>query len=147
MKINTSRFGELDVEQENILIFPNGMLGFENCTKYSLFHEEKDQPMVFWLQSMDDPEVVFSVVDPTAFGLNYQITLTDDEAKLLDAKNETDIAVMLVLYNPLVEDGGKFKQSSGVSANINGPLLINVNSKRGMQKLMLPGTGMVSPAS
>jgi flagellar assembly factor FliW len=146
VKINTSRFGELDVEQENILMFPNGILGFENCTKYSLFHEEKDQPMVFWLQSMDDPEVVFSVVDPAAFGLNFQISLTDDEAKLMEAQDTKDIAVMLMLYRPLMEAGDNLVLSAGVAANINGPLLINLSSKRGMQKLMLPGTGMVAPA-
>lgn len=147
MKVKSTRFGEMEVDPNNIIAFPKGLPGFEKCTRFQLFHEEKDQPMVFWLQSLDDPEVAFTVVDPTAFGLNYQMTLSDEETQLLDAKTAADIAVMMVLYNPLVEEGGKLKQTSGVSANINGPILLNVNSKRGLQKVILPATGMVTVAS
>lgn len=130
----------MEVDPNNVIAFPSGMPGFEKCTRFQLFHEEKDQPMVYWLQSLDEPDVAFSVIDPTAFGLNYQMTLSDEETKLLDAKDANEIAVMMVLYNPMFEEGGKLKQSSGVSANINGPMLINVRSKRGMQKVILRAT-------
>jgi flagellar assembly factor FliW len=147
VKVKSTRFGEMEIDPGSIIDFPSGLPGFEKCIRFQLFHEEKDQPMLFWLQSLDEPDVAFSVVDPTAFGLNYQMTLSDDETKLLDAKDATEIAVMMVLYNPLVEEGGELKQSTGVSANINGPVLLNVRSKRGMQKVILPATGMVSVAT
>jgi flagellar assembly factor FliW len=147
VKVKSTRFGEMEVDQNNIIDFPSGLPGFEKCTRFQLYHEEKDQPMLFWLQSLDDAEVAFSVIDPAAFGLNYQMMLSDDETALLDAKDATEIAVMMMLYNPLLEENGELKQSAGVSANINGPILLNVRSKRGMQKVILPTTGMVSVAT
>lgn len=145
MKIKTTRFGELEVNQDNILTFPQGIPGFEKCTRFQLFHQEQERnAMVFWLQSLEEPDVAFSVVDPTAFGLNYQMTLSDEDARLLQASDASDLAVMMMVYHPFVEAGETLKPSASVNANINGPLLINVRSKRGMQKVLLNPAGQVT---
>lgn len=132
MKINSTRFGTHEIDPESILTFPQGIPGFENCTRFKLFHEDKAQPVVHWLQSIDDPNVSFSVVDPAKFGLNYEITLTDEEVKQLSVENTGDIAVMLIAYKPQAGTAG-----ANVSANINGPILLNIRARLGMQKVLV----------
>jgi len=137
MKANTTRFGELDINPETILTFPRGLPGFENCTRYQLLHEENDGPVVFFMQSLDDPAVTFSVVDPAQFGFNYELSLSDEEAALLQADEPNDLAVVLMVYKPLGTDGQKIALTGGVSANINGPLVLNPGKKLGLQKVLV----------
>ncbi len=137
MKINTTRFGELEVNQEAILTFPHGLPGFENCNRYQLLHEDKEGPVVFYLQSLDDPAVTFSIVDPALFGLNYEFTLSDEEVELLQAGNSNELAVVLMIYKPLGAEGEAAALQGGVTANINGPLVLNLAKKQGLQKVLL----------
>lgn len=133
MKINSASFGTHEIDPDSILTFPQGIPGFESCTRYKLFHEDKAQPVVYWLQSIDDPGVAFSVVDPARFGLNYEITLTDEEAGLLQVENAGDVAVMLIAYKPQADSAA----GANVSANINGPILLNARTRLGMQKVLV----------
>jgi flagellar assembly factor FliW len=133
MKIQFTHFGMHEIDPESILTFPLGIAGFENLTRYKLFHEEKEQPIVYWLQAIDDPDVAFSVVDPAQFGLYYDITLTDEETALLQVESENDIAVMLIAYKQNSDTAG----SDNVRANINGPVIINARTRLGMQKVLV----------
>jgi flagellar assembly factor FliW len=133
MKINSTSFGTHEIDPDSILTFPQGIPGFENCTRFKLFHEDKAQPVVHWLQSIDDPNVAFSVVDPAKFGLNYEITLTDEEAAQLRVVNTADVAVMLIAYKPQAGAAA----GANISANINGPILINTRARLGMQKVLV----------
>lgn len=133
MKIHSTRFGTHEIDPESILTFPRGMLGFENSTRYKLFHEDKEQPVVHWLQSLDNPDLAFSVVDPARFGLNYEISLTDEEVGLLQVESADDIAVMLIAYKPQLDEIA----GTSVSANINGPVILNTRTRLGLQKVLV----------
>lgn len=137
MKIDTTRFGELEVNPEAILTFPRGLPGFESSNRYQLLHEDKEGPVVFFLQSVDDPAVAFSIVDPAMFGFNYELVLSDEEAALLQADTPDHLAVALMVYKPLAAEGGKALFQGGVTANINGPLVLNLDKKLGLQKVLL----------
>lgn len=139
MKINTTGFGELEINPDTILTFPNGLTGFEGCKRFQLLHEEnKPGPVVFYLQSLDDPAVAFSIVDPALFGLNYEFTLSDDETTLLQADGTAELAVLLMIYKPFeASDDGRAVFQGGVSANINGPLVLNLDKKLGLQKVLV----------
>jgi flagellar assembly factor FliW len=132
MKIDTTRFGELEVNPQAILTFPRGLAGFENCTRFQLLHEETAGPVVFYLQSVDDAAVSFSIVDPALFGLNYELTLSDEEAALLQADEANEVGVVLIVYKQQTGAG-----QGGVAANINGPLVINLGKKLGIQKVLV----------
>lgn len=137
MKANTILFGEVDVNPETVLTFPRGLPGFENCTRYQLLHEEIDGPVVFYMQSLDDPAITFSVVDPANFGFNYEFALSDEESALLQADEPNELAVVLMVYKPLGADGQKIDLKGGVTANINGPLVLNLGKKLGLQKVLV----------
>lgn len=137
MKIDTTRFGELEINPDTILTFPRGLPGFEGCGRYQLLHEDKAGPVVFYLQSLDDPAVAFSIVDPALFGFNYELTLSDDEAALLQAENPAELAVVLMVYKPFGAADERAVFQGGVSANINGPLVLNLGKKLGLQKVLV----------
>lgn len=138
MKIDTTRFGELEINPDAILTFPRGLPGFEEYKRYQLLHEGNPGPVVYYLQSLDDPAVAFSIVDPTLFGLNYEFALSDDEEALLQAGDSAGLVVVLMVYKPVeIVAGEKTIFRDSISANINGPLVLNLDKKLGMQKVLV----------
>lgn len=133
LKFDSTQFGTQEVDPDSILNFPKGMPGFETCTRYKLFHQEQDQPVVHWLQSLDDPDVAFALVDPAKFGINYEFVLSDEEIGLLQMDQVDDIAILLIAYRPQENPASR----SNINANINGPVLINIRSRHGMQKVLM----------
>ena len=69
MEIETTRFGRLDVDDERIINFGRGLLGFPDHTRYALIQTGTEN-YFFWLQCVDEPSLAFVVTDPTYLGLN-----------------------------------------------------------------------------
>lgn len=137
MKINTTGFGELEINPDTILTFPHGLTGFESCKRFQLLHEDKPGPIVFYLQSLDDPAVTFSIVDPALFGLNYEFVLSDEDMALLQAGSPAELSVLLMVYKLRGTVHETTGPRSDVSANINGPLVLNLDKKLGLQKVLV----------
>lgn len=131
MEIQTSNFGTQTISADDIISFPNGLIGLETHTQFKLFHEESDNPTVYWLQSISDADFTMSVVSPAAFGLDYEISLSDDEQALLKLDNADDVIVLLIVYK-------KYEQSSDSDLDIKtifkAPIIINTKDKLGLQK-------------
>jgi flagellar assembly factor FliW len=136
MKISTTFFGQQEISEESIITFAGGLPGFERATRFKLFHEE-GKPTVFWLQSVDQPEVMLSVAPPELFGLGYEFALSDDEERQLDLRDPDEAGVFIVLRR-----AGEDSQATPlpnhpkISANLNAPLIINLRARRGLQKVL-----------
>jgi flagellar assembly factor FliW len=126
MQIVSPQFGPLDVDESTVITFPDGVPGFEDCTRYKLLHEDVPNPKVLWMQSLDDTALVFSVVDATLLGLNYQLTLTDEEAAKIGASSPEDIVLLLTLAKDRL--GGKVKP------NTFSPIVLNTATRKAIQK-------------
>jgi flagellar assembly factor FliW len=124
MKIESPRFGTLEIEPAKIIEFPQGLAGFEDLHRFTLFHPEGDDPAYFILQSVDDPAVAFHVADPARFGFAYEIALDDAEAAQLALGDPSDAAVAVIL----LRDG-----NGPVRANLDAPLVIDIAGRRGLQ--------------
>jgi flagellar assembly factor FliW len=133
MKIDIEQFGLKDVEvsADAVFNFPQGLAGFEQSTRYSLFHEE-GKPTVFLLQSLDDPDLAFSVVPPELLDIEYQIELSEDDCNLIDLKDPTEAVVVVVVYREAATDAG----GSKIAASTRSPLVLNPRSRLGMQKIL-----------
>ena len=105
MKIDIEEFNLKDVQvnPDTVLTFPAGLSGFENLKRYSLFHEE-GKPTVFWLQSLDDTSVSFSVVEPKSLAIGYEIDLSDEDCNSIDYKDADETLVLVILYRTEAED-------------------------------------------
>jgi flagellar assembly factor FliW len=130
MKIDIERLGlkDVTVDPETLFSFPEGIAGFEDCKRFKLFHEE-GKATVFWLQSVDDTAVMFPIVAPEAFDIEYQIELSNEDCALIDLQSVEEVAVVVILYRDEAE-GGK------IAANTRSPVILNLKSRKGMQKVL-----------
>lgn len=130
MKIDIERLGlkEVPVDPETLFTFAEGLAGFEDCKRFKIFHEE-GKPSVFWLQSIDDTEVMFPIVTPEALDLEYQIELSDADCALIALDNAEDAAVVIIVYRDEVANGK-------IAANTRSPLILNLKARKGMQKVL-----------
>jgi len=135
MQFTTTRFGEIEVDPDTIITFPKGMPGFESCTRYKLLHEA-GKPLIQWLQSLDDPDLSFSVADPADFNIFYEFSLSDEEAAEIALEGGEDTAVFMMLYKPgreLPHDHIDPVLKDDVRANAAAPLVINMRKRIGLQ--------------
>ena len=132
MKLTLARFGseEIEIDPDTLIEFPDGLPGFEDCKRFKLFHSG-DTPVVFWLQSVDDPEVVFSLADPDLLNISYELNLTDEEQSTLRiaAGDELNIAVILSRQAEINNAA-----LNSVLANLRSPIVINVSRRLALQK-------------
>lgn len=128
MKFDTTRFGQIDVKPEDILIFPDGPLGFPDCTRFTFIDEERAAPFRM-LQSLDNPALAFVVVDPLMARPDFQFDVTVDDLKLIKADNTDKLLVYaIVTMNRNIHE---------VTINLQGPLVINPSQKLGHQFVLI----------
>lgn len=131
-----TRYGKQMVARSSLLSFPNGIPGFEDLTEFKLFHEQ-DTDDVHFLQSTTDADIRFPVVTPAACRIDFRIELDDDEMDLLRVEPDDDVIVLVTLTRPSDAEEG------GISANLMGPIVINTQSRIGMQKVLNSVEGAV----
>lgn len=132
MKIKSSLLGEQVIDPNSIINFPNGIPGFEDQTRFKLFHQE-DNPIIFWLQSLDDELLTFSVASPALFNINYNLTLSDEEEQTLALDNAEDIVVLILLHK---DEDSQSPQQPTIKGSIKAPLIINSAKRIGLQKVL-----------
>lgn len=132
MKVETHLFGSVDISPEKVLNFPGGLVGFETSTEFMLVHENTEgSPTSYTLQSLQNPLLAFQIVDPSALGFSYELSLTDAEVAVLQSPAPEDVVVMQILYKK--EEDGK---PAELAANLRAPLIINTKGRFGIQKVM-----------
>lgn len=112
MEISTCRFGSLEIEAEDVIHFPAGILGLEACQKWVLLADGQNDALG-WLQSTQRPEIALAVASPRRFVPEYQIRIARrelgplkldqiEDAKVLVIVSRNDRAITLNLKAPLV---------------------------------------------
>ncbi|MCB1960142.1 MAG: flagellar assembly protein FliW [Rhodocyclaceae bacterium] len=133
MHIESPVFGSIDVDPDKIIEFPRGLPGFESCQRFTFVQEDGQSPSVLQMQSVDDPQVAFSVADPASLGVNYEFVLSDAEVSLLALGAPSEATVVVIVRK---NDAGGSPADAGLRANFMAPLVINVEARRGLQKVM-----------
>jgi len=131
-QFDTFLFGSVEVNPDQIIEFPKGLINFESNKRFLLIHEAVpgQDPVSFTLQSLDDKTLAFQIIDPTALGFTYELELSDEESRLIKLDNPKDAAILLVLFKQ--EDGAAIR----LGANLRAPLVLNAKTRLGLQKLM-----------
>ena len=129
MKIMTTRFGEVEVKDEKILHFPEGIIGFHSLKRFVLLGKESQ--LVMWLQAVDNPKIAFIVVNPFLFEPDYNPRLTEDDLAFLKVNEVKDLHILAIVVVP--EDPEK------MTANLLGPIVVNTKDKIGKQVILLDG--------
>lgn len=129
MKVNTMRFGLLEVSESDIIQIPDGILGFEHLKRFFIV-DPSDDTMILWLQSLDAADIAFPILEPKMFRQDYKVHLSANEIRALrlDANAKREILVYCILTIP--EDISK------ISANLKAPIVINTKSQLGRQVVL-----------
>ncbi|AQQ54156.1 flagellar assembly protein FliW [Planococcus lenghuensis] len=129
MKVQTERFGELEVANNRIITFQRGIPGFEEFKQYALIpaDAQKDTPF-FFLQSIEEGAISFFLVDPFAFFGEYDVKLEEQAVERLKLVNPSDA---IVLTTVTVQD-----EMKDATTNLKAPLIINNKKQQGMQVVL-----------
>lgn len=131
MLVASERLGDFEVEDDRILAFPDGLLGFQGAQRFAMV-EGDDNGTYYWLQSVDDPSLAFLSVVPWAFFPDYAIELGDTDEQSLGLTSAADALVLCLLT--------VHRESGQITANLLGPLVVNASSRVGRQ-LVLADSG------
>lgn len=116
--IRTLHFGEIEVPQQNIIIFDEGILGFDNLREFVIISEEETEPFK-WLISLEEPNIGFPIIDPWLLDQTY------NPGKRFQLEEEALFSI--------VNLGGKDKV---MTANLKAPIVINVSESKGKQVIL-----------
>jgi len=126
MMLDTKHFGEIEVDADKVIAFPEGLPGFEDVRKFVLLGNEENADTPFrWLQSVDRPELAFVVVDPFLIRKDYDIEIPDETCRKLGIRSIEDIQLLSIVVVPA--------DYSQMSINLKAPIIININNRKGLQ--------------
>jgi flagellar assembly factor FliW len=125
MLITTTRFGTVNVDDDRLITFEAGLLGFSSFKHYTLLQPD-DNGVFYWLQSTQAPELAFVVTDPTLWVRDYEVPIRREQMDDLGL-DQIGSAQVFVIVN---------KYDQALTANLQGPLVVNVNTRRAAQLVL-----------
>ncbi len=129
LKLETRDYGTLEYEKEFLINFPDGLFGFQELHDYLplCLNEEEDNTLLV-LQSVEDANIGFVVINPFALDPDYAPALTPEELSYLEADSESKLTfyVICVLKNNYLDN----------TVNLKCPLVVNPDTRRGMQVIL-----------
>jgi flagellar assembly factor FliW len=125
MQIQTTRFGFLDVEEDRLMTFSRGLLGFPRHTRYALV-EPAGESYFCWMQSVDDAALAFVVTDPKIFFKDYEVPVREETVTELQLTDPADLQVLTICN----------KVGDWLTGNLLGPLLVNSKNRLGSQVVL-----------
>lgn len=128
VRIETSRFGALEIPKSHVITFISPILGFDHLTEYVLLDHADNSPFK-WLQSTQDPELAFVVTNPKLFAIAYEFVLPDDAVEKLGVKTAEDVLVFTIVNVPT-------DNPARMTANLLAPVVVNQNALTAMQVVL-----------
>ena len=127
MKVHGTRFGSLTFSEEELILLEDGLMGFPKSRRFLLFPYAENSAF-FWLQSVDEPEVAFIVVNPFEFFANLDLTISDEDTQSIGLERGEDVEVFSLVNVP--DD-----QPEAVRTNLAAPVVVNTCNRQGKQIL------------
>ena len=127
-KYETTRFGLIEVLSSEILVFPEGLLGFNQYHRYILINEPEQAPFL-WLQSLDEPDLAFVVIDPFFFFPGYEIGVKSHELTAIQLDDLSQASVLTIVTVP--------GDPMNITTNLRGPVVINSARKLAKQLVLI----------
>ncbi len=130
MVAETKFFGTIDIEDEKIIRFPNGIIGFENLKNFALIYdsEREERSKISWLQSMDEPLMVLPVISPLELMEDYAPVIEDELMKNIGDPADADVLIFVTLSIP--------SDLTKMTANLKAPFIINTVDRKAMQVIV-----------
>lgn len=129
MRLQTKVFGEVTIEEEKIITFPRGIVGFPDLTQFTLLHDEDDGiATIHWLQSLQEPGFAMPVMDPLFVKEDYNPEIEDELLKVLGEWEQNELLVLVTVSVP--------QELEKMTVNLKGPIIINGANRKACQVIV-----------
>ena len=126
----TEKQGLPEWTEDDIIFFPTGIPGFENCNRFIIISVKEYEPF-HWLQCIDGDKIRLAIVNPLVFAPEYSPNVKKEQLEVLEIADAKDLLsyVIVTLKSPLEKS----------TANLMGPLFINIKERKGTQIILDDG--------
>lgn len=129
MKVTTKVFGEITIDDDKIITFPQGIVGFPDLTQFALIHDsEKGNETIHWLQSLQETAFAMPVMDPLLVRADYNPEVDDELLKQIGDLTPEEMLVLVTVTVP--------KDLTKMSVNLKGPIVINAAERKAVQVIV-----------
>lgn len=127
--IKTRPFGEVEISEQQIIDFPDGILGFDDVRKFVLLDAHDENSPLKWLQAYDEPELAFVIIRPVDFMKEYELVVSMNDIEAVGAETAENLLVFAIVTIPT--------NPSDMTANLQGPIIVNPDKRLGRQAISL----------
>lgn len=128
MKVQSSRFGELEIAPTDIVEFSDGLLGFPDCKRFTLLADAAHEPFM-WMQSLDEPALAFVVLDPLLVEPDYRVETNPTDIEELEIQDPTKAHILVIVSIP--------ENPMEMTANLKGPIIVNPENRKATQLVLV----------
>ena len=128
---HTRLFGYMEIEDEKIIHFDNGIIGFPHLKDFTLINdaeEEKNESSINWLQSLDEPDLALPVMDPLVIEPNYDPVVEDEFLEPLGEMTPESTFVLVTVTVP--------QNIEEIAVNLKAPIIVNLTTNRAGQLIV-----------
>lgn len=125
MEVNTRIFGTIDIEDDKLIHFVNGIVGFPELTTFALIHDNEKNGGIQWLQSMQEPQFAIPVMNPLDILEDYNPQVEDELLKPIGGLDPENMLVLVTVAVP--------SDLTKMSVNLRGPIVINAENRKACQ--------------
>jgi flagellar assembly factor FliW len=119
----------MEIEERQIIDFPDGIPGFDYVRKFVLLDTMDENSPLKWLQSYDEPELAFVIIRPVDFMREYELVVSMSDLESVGAEGAEKLLVFAIVTIP--------SNPSDMTANLQGPVIINPDKRLGRQAISL----------
>ncbi len=130
MLTKTRFFGEIDIEDDKVIVLERGLMGLDEYKRYTILfdNEKEERPSISWFQSLDEPSLALPVVSPLLVKPDYNPVVEDELLKHLGELTEENLVILLTLTVP--------EDITMMTANLKAPIIINADTRKGVQLIV-----------
>ncbi|HPB83119.1 MAG TPA: flagellar assembly protein FliW [Spirochaetota bacterium] len=128
VRVKTRPFGEIEIDEKQIVDFPEGILGFDYVKRFIILDSHDNSPFK-WLQAYSEPELAFVIIRPIDFLHEYELVISPADVEAVEAESEESLLVFAIVTIPT--------NPKEMTANLQGPIIINPLKRIGKQAVSL----------
>lgn len=128
MKIETRDFGTVEIEERDVITFTQSIFGFETYKKFVIINDISIGTDIMWLQSLENKNICFVVVNPFAVVDDYSPVVTKEQLKKIQTDSEENLSFAVIAVVP--------KNIKNTTVNLKSPIVINNKNKKAIQVIL-----------
>ncbi len=134
MLVNTSRFGGIETSKEEIIVFPNGLIGFESLRHWVIVSDPTNED-VAWLQSINDARTALPVISPRKYSQGFKVTLSKRQLVPIGIRKTDRVYVLAVVS----------KSGKQLTMNLRSPIVVNLTKRLACQVISSDALAIAQP--